>query len=58
MSETRGMPPQFFDKNFLAYIKTLQLRAEIELGKDVENWHLIEKMIEIETADKQTEPTK
>jgi hypothetical protein len=52
MSEDRGLPFQFFDKHFLAYVKTLELRARLQIGDDVSNQQLIDKMIDIEAKDK------
>lgn len=55
MSETKGIPPQLFDKHFIAYVKTLELRAELEIGKGADSRQLIDKMIEIEARDKEEE---
>lgn len=55
--KTRGLPPQWFDKNFIAYVKTLEIRAKNELGIQYDECKffddtLINKMIEIEKRDK------
>lgn len=53
--ESRGLPPQFFDPNFVVYINTLRLRAVIALWdwRDPPDDMLLQKMLEIEKADKE-----
>ncbi len=49
---TKELPWQLFDKHFLGYVKTLELRAKLVIGNYANNQTLIDKMTEIEASDK------
>ena len=49
--KSKGLPWQLFNKNYVVYLKLLELKAKLEFGEYLDEQTLIEKMMEIEKRD-------